>query len=260
MRDSLRPPHSQTPTTSLGWTQQAPARPPWLIPAILGAGGVLLLLAFLVGQQYRPCSDLAQERKGVEGFLAKGQPALAIGLAESALAAHGGAACTDARRSLTLVWYRASMEQLLSTPGTEESASQQTPARWLAIEQKADQYAVARSERLSPMRVASRAYAVGNWPLADTAYKRAWEAGDVGLDTVGTRYAILRNWGRDLAFRHAAPSREQGVRLLATAQAIATAYKLPNGEACQDLRELGYDDCTQPTPDTLDPVLAAAKQ
>src|SRR5262249_5162595 len=129
-----------------------------------------------------------------------------------------------------------------------------------ALEEKADGYGLAKTDRLPAMRVAARAWAAGLWVLADAAFKRAWAAGDVGAESVGLRYGILRNWGHQLAFGGNTQTRAQGVMLLATARAIGEAYNLPNGEACLDLQQLGYADCSQPAPDTSEPVLVAAKK
>src|SRR5581483_3141706 len=123
-------------------------------------------------------------------------------------------------------------DQLFATPAADDAASREAAITWLAIEQKADSFGLARSERLSPMQVATRAYSVGMWGLADSAFRRAWEAGDAGIASVATRYAILRNWGHQLAFGGDGAARSRGVLLLATAQAIARTYDLPQGEAC----------------------------
>lgn len=232
---------------------------------LLLAGAAVLVAGVLIGLLFRPapspCSDMARERGQVRDFLARGQAPVALGLAESALGQGSPAPCGDARAALATLWYGAGVEHLLTTPAGDDAAASQTAAAWLALEGKAEGLGVPTTERLPAMRVAARAYSTGHWALADAAFRQAWAAGDVGPEAVGLRYAILRNWGRGLAFRDAAGNahlRAQGVRLLATAQALATAYALANGEACRDLQALGYEDCSSPAPDLLDPVLAAA--
>ena len=59
--------------------------------------------------------------------------------------------------------------------------------RWLAVEQQADAFALPGSERLPAATVAQRAYAAGNWALADAAYKRAWNQGQIGPESASFR-------------------------------------------------------------------------
>lgn len=207
------------------------------------------------------CSDAEGELAQVRDFLARGQRGTAIVLVEAALNQEGRRLCPGARSTLAVLWYGASIDELLATPGTDDLASRNAALKWLTIERKADGYGVATSDRLAPMTVAQRAYSAGLWPLADVSFRKAWEAGHIGLESAGFRYALLRNWGNELAFRGQPAVREEGVSLLATAQAIAKKYSLNGrGEACADLQRLGFADCRQVTPDNDDPLLAGAGQ
>jgi hypothetical protein len=238
---------------------QAPrARLPW--PWLVGVGGGALLLgAFLLGLCYRPCSEAHAEREQIQDFLRRGQR-VAIALAENVLVQQSPRLCAEARRALASLWYSASLDDLFLTPANDEALGPQTVLRWRTVEQRAEAFGLPRAERLPPTRVAQRAYAAGLWPLADAALREAFEAGELSLEGTQLRYATLTNWGYQLAFQRTPPQREQAVRLLATAQALATAYRLPSGEACLYLRQLGYADCTQPAPDVTDPMLAAARR
>jgi hypothetical protein len=234
------------------------ARLPW--SWVAGGVGVLLLGAFLLGLCYRPCGEAHAEREQIQDFLRRGQPRVAIALAENVLVSQSPRLCAEARRALASLWYSASLDDLFLTPASDEALGPQTVLRWRTVEQRAEAFGLPRAERLPPTRVAQRAYAAGLWPLADAALREAFEAGELSLEGTQLRYATLTNWGYQLAFQRMPPQREAAVRLLATAQALATAYRLPSGEACLYLRRLGYADCTQPAPDTTDPMLAAARR
>lgn len=263
--------------------------PPWLVPAAVGlcflvALSVVGLLWIrqqvadgqsqierlreengLLSEQVRalptdkPCSDAPAETAQVRDFLARGQRGTAIALVEAALNQEGRTLCIGVKAALGGLWYRASIDDLFTTSSNDDFASRNAPLKWLAVERKADAFGVAKTERLAPMTVAERAYAAGAWPLADIAFRKAWEAGHIGVESAAFRYAALRNWGNHLAFRGQASSREEGIRLLVTAQAIARKYGLnTRGEACADIERLGYADCNEPPADSSDPLLMAA--
>jgi hypothetical protein len=251
---SIEPPHQPTQPT------QDPARPGWLLPSLAIAALGLALGAVLLGRSVlgrAPCDDLARPTQQVRDFLAKGNPSLATGMAESALEQRVPPPCPAAKQALALLWYRASLDVLLASPTSDAGVARQVSLRWLTIEQKADGYGLDRAERVASIEVARRAYAVRAWPLADTALRRAFEEGTPDAEAAGLRYGVLRNWAGDLAFRTSPPDRAQAIQLLATAQAIAAAYRLPHGEACLDLQQLGIADCSQPAPDQADPALVA---
>jgi hypothetical protein len=89
--------------------------------------------------------------------------------------------------------------------------------------------------------------------------RRAWDEGNLDADVVGLRQATLRNWGQRMAQSSTAQTREQGVRMLATAHAIDVAYGLHSGLACHDLQGLGFKDCNEPAPESSDPMLIKAR-
>ncbi len=240
-------------------SEKAPATslPKWAIPGLAGALLVVGILGFALGS-VSPTSDMAREIQQIKEYLTKGQPSIAIALAENALNQQNPAPSPQAKATIAGIRYVTAMDDLFATPSRDESTVSQMPLKWLAIEKKADTYQVPKSYRLAPMTVAQRAYSAGFWPLADAAFRKAWDAGDVGMESVGTVYAIRRNWGHWLAFATSSQSRDQGVRLLATAHALARAYSLQNDPACGDLIQLGYTDCNAVTPDSADPVLLAA--
>lgn len=223
------------------------------------------LCALLIGKAVmaRQCTSLPTLTGEVETFLAKGQPDLAIGLVANALAQGQPPLCAPTQRTLAQLWYSASLDALLATPAGDPTTDAQLPLRWLAIEQQATAYDVPTAERRTASSLAIDAQGRGLWALARAAFLQAFRAGEVGVDAVPRYYAILRNGGHALAFVGSAKATDdqrlaQGVHLLATAQAVASAYHLPNGEACLDLQALGYADCSTAAPDSQDPVLMAA--
>lgn len=212
-----------------------------------------------LAQMSTSCDDGGQARAQVSGFLGKGQLELAVGLVEATLAQQSPPLCAEARAALAGLWYGASMDRLFSTPRPDWPGSQvegQLVERWREIEGKAATYQVPQEGRWAPMTVAIRAYNAGLWALTDAAFRRAWMGGEVGAQAIQFRYDSLRNWGYHLAHGGGADERERAVRILATARAIADAFQLPKGEACQDLVVLGYADCREPLPDPQEPVLA----
>ncbi len=185
-------------------------------------------------------NDGKREIGQISEFASKGQWDVAIGLAEGALAAQIKPLSEEAKRSISTLWYGASMDRLYTTvrPSWSDAAIEgQIVGRWLAIERQADTYSLPKERRWSSMSVATRAYTAGIWALADAAFRRAWTAGEAGDVPIGFRYALLRNWGYELAFRGSPAQRDQAIRLLGTAVAIAQSHPVGQ-EACDDLKRL----------------------
>lgn len=244
---------------SLLWSRQQVAEGHSQIKSLREENGSLTQQLQALRSHEPTCSDAEADIAQVRDFLARGQRGTAIALAEAALNQEGRTLCTGVKAALGDLWYGASMDDLFAISSTDDFASRNAPLKWLAIERKADAYEVAKAERVAPMTVAQRAYSAALWPLTDVAFRKAWEAGHIGVESAAFRYAALWNWGNHLAFVGKASSREEGIRLLATAQAIAKKYGLnARGEACADLERLGYADCNEPAPDSSDPLLTTA--
>jgi hypothetical protein len=231
----------------------------WLALAVL-AGLLLVTVAAGLWRLVAPrCASGRPALDEVTGLLTRGKPELAAALAGIHLSrTPERPLCGEARAALAALWYEASLRGLLTAPRPavpDAAWAQQLVAEWQAVERQATQYGVPPERRWAPMSVATLAYSAALWPLADAAFRQAWQNGQAGVEGAAFRYALLRNWGRELAGSGSAAGRAEGVRLLATARAIAVAYGLPAGEACHDLEALGYADCTVPLPDPGEPLL-----
>jgi hypothetical protein len=205
------------------------------------------------------CGELRGTTEQVRGLLSRGQLAVAVALAADALTQHAAPACPEAHAALARVWYAADVDDLLATAVDDEWLSRRTPTRWTAIESRADELGVPSQDRRHPMALARTAYDRGLWPLADAAFRRAWDAGEVGVGAVEFRHALLRNWGHRLAFRGPPGVREQGLGLLATAHAVAGFHALQTDVACADLRALGVADCAGTPADPGEPALTGRR-
>jgi len=169
--------------------------------------------------------------------------------------------CPEARIGLATLAYAATMNDILSSTAVDQGYS--AALRWLEAERRATVNGVPETQRMSLAAIVVQASNVGAWELARRAFLKAWDSGLASaydLSTISQYYAITRNLGRNLAFKGSLELRKEGIRYLATAHALAVAYGLPNRDACADLRGLGYTDCSQVSPDPLDPVLAAARK
>src|SRR4051794_24372538 len=99
-------------------------QPGRLLPAFLVGAVVLTAVALALWIWLRPrCFDLAPQSQQVREFLARGQPALAVGLAESALSQQDPVPCAAAKSALVAQWYGASMDLLLATRGTDPAVA-----------------------------------------------------------------------------------------------------------------------------------------
>jgi hypothetical protein len=201
------------------------------------------------------CYDAARERRQIQEFLGRGQISIAVGLAENTLAQNAPPLCGPARQALASLWYAASVETLFVAALPDDLLRQQPGARWSAIEEKADAYGVPKTERVAPMLVARRAYDRQDWPLAEAAAMRTWEADHTAFDAVRLRHDALRNRGGALAFRGTPQERAEGTRTLRLAHAIDTTWGLRLGVACGDLHTLGYADCDAVDGELNDPML-----
>jgi hypothetical protein len=214
-------------------------------------------------EQQPTCNDGHDELAQVRDLLAKAKPELAVKLVEARLTQESQPLCPEAKAAFGDLWYTMSMDLLFASLRPEwpdPEVEQRIAGRWLEIERQANALGVPREKRLPSMMVATRAYNGSFWQLADMAFRRAWTDGNIGEEALAFRYALLRNWGANLGYKGSPAMREQAVRLLATAQAIADTFHLPHGEACADLQGLGYADCREPLPDPAEPVLAAGSR
>jgi len=201
------------------------------------------------------CTEYKERIRVVQEEIRRGDYTLAGQLAKLPPPDQERSGCPDARRELAALAYTAALEGLL-TPGLDGHTAL---LRWQEAEAQADAAGVPRTERLPAMSVAGRAYNASQWELARAAFLQAWQEGDVDRRAMSVYYATLRNWGVALAERGDEQERPWGLVLLRTADKIAEAYKLSQGEAHQDLvRLLGPDQNAWPPPDLSDPVLAAA--
>jgi hypothetical protein len=207
------------------------------------------------------CDDGTVQIAQVREFLAKGQFSTVANLAEAALIQRDTPLCAEARMVTASLWYDASLRAILATPRpswADPQLQQKLATDWQSLEQKADGYQVPQEKRWDRASIITVATNSNLWGLADTVFRAMWQQGKVGVEAVPLRFSLLRNQGRDLAFNGSPNTREQGMRVLATAHAIAKAYNLGRGEACDDLHQLGYADCDKVVPDSSDPVLTAA--
>jgi hypothetical protein len=285
-RSDLRQIGRTTEAAALRPPRPAPTALPGWVGALVGLGLVLaVVVGFLIGQrpvrglqatvseqaqtirgleqeiaqlreQQVVCDDGGSDLAQIREFLAAGKLEIALGLAEAKLAQASPTLCAESQAALAGLWYSASLDLLL-TPHRAWSLEQgaQLVTRYREIEREADRLGVPAQTRIPPMTLATRAYNAGLWALADAAFRQAWERGDIGEAAIPFRYDLLRNWGNELANQDGQGVRPQAVRLLATAHAIAETYHLTKGEACTDLRALGYRECGASGPVDNEPVL-----
>jgi hypothetical protein len=252
-------------------------RPVVLSFVALGAAGVMLLLAVSAlsrpGRdpmldavaQPRPapaasCGDLTARTEQTRELMARGDLRAALSVADEGLTNPTPAGCAGAHLDLARLWYTASVDDLLATPVGDATRVPAAPARWVAIERRADRLAVPADGRRPAMALAQTAYDRGLWQLADAAFRDAWAVGYAGAEGVEFRHALLRNWGHELAFKGTAAEAPRGLAMLKTAHVIAKAHALETDVACTDLRALGVADCSTVTPDAGEPTLAGTRR
>lgn len=281
----LEPKRSNTPTTST--VSPVMAVPGWIFPVMLGLIMVAGIVGLLIGrgdlgalrqqneelkeqlrlrtlqQSRRSCDAGATLLTQVRQFLSTGRLELAVGLADTRLTQLQPPLCVDAKVALAGLWYDTSLELLFATPrleGGDSALDSQLVGRYIELEHKAETYDLPEDRRAPPMATAGKAYNAGLWVLADAAFHRAWATQAVGDSAIVFRYDLLRNWGYHLAHQGGPEDREHAIRILATAQAIADTFHVPKGEACADLKDLGFADCRAPHPDATEPLLATPRQ
>lgn len=201
------------------------------------------------------CQGLESTNARVHGLMQRGELAAAVALASENLHPEPPASCAAAHDELARLWYAADIESLLATSPKDELLGRQAAARWVAIENRADQLGLPGVDRRHPITVARNAYDHGLWQLADAAFRGGWGAGETGVASVEFRHALLRNWGHELAARGNPGGREQALRLLATAHAISKVHGLETDVACTDMRAMGVADCATTAPDPGEPTL-----
>lgn len=210
------------------------------------------------------CRDVSNDREAVSALLAKGDLVTAAGLAQNALVQVQGTTplCSEPKLALAKNWYDTQLQLLLATQHPswpDDSFDRQIVARWQEIERSADSYQLPATQRQAPIVLARTASGVGLWALSDASFRRAWSTQQPGTAPAADRYALLRNWGHQLAEDGGPDQRDRAIRLLATACWIGKAYELPGDEARADMEQyFGIADCSAVVPDQDDPLLVAA--
>jgi hypothetical protein len=221
----------------------------WLaLPIVLGIG--YLCVGFLMlrpGQSN--CNDGVADRARIQELVAQGQPSVAAGLADLALAQSD--TCSWAWPSLATLGYRASMQDVYAHRELDGPPAIQ---RWERAEDRAVPYGVPPDP---PMTVADNAYHAGMWGLAREAFQRAWAKQQTPAD-LPLYYSTLRSWGVELIETGSADDQQAGVHVLATACEIAVRYDLRQQQACSELdRYTSSVPGARPAP-LDDPILQGA--
>jgi hypothetical protein len=194
------------------------------------------------------CPTDQEDVAKIQRLIAEDKTEAAQALAELSLVN----ACGPARAALADLAHRAGVLNLLKHPELGEQAAD----RWIGIEEKALAHGVGKEKLWGPMTIFAMAWNAGMYPLARSAFLRAWKDGLVSpTDRDGVRryYGTLYNEGERLV--------EQGQgalgwKRIATAAAIADAYDMPaQGEAAHALERRFGDRSQWPAPDRIDPVL-----
>ena len=206
------------------------------------------------------CGELGARTEQTRELMARGQLDQALAIAGEGLTRPVAAGCAGAHLDLARLWYTADIDDLLAIPVTNQAQVQAAPARWVAIERRADQLGVPTEERRPAMALAQTAYDRGLWQLADAAFRDAWAVGYAGAEGVEFRHALLRNWGYELAFKGSAAEAPRGLAMLKTAHMIAKAHDLKTDVACTDLRALGVADCATVRSDPDEPTLLPVRR
>jgi hypothetical protein len=206
------------------------------------------------------CGELGARSEQTRELMARGQLNQALTVAGEGLSRPVAAGCAGAHLDLARLWYAADVDDLLAIPVADQARVQAAPARWVAIERRADQLGVPTEERRPAMALAQTAYDRGLWQLADAAFRDAWAVGYAGAEGVEFRHALLRNWGYELAFKGSPAEAPRGLTMLKTAHMIAKAHDLKTDVACTDLRALGVADCATVRPDPDEPTLLPARR
>jgi hypothetical protein len=255
-----------------------------LVISVAVFGGTVLLLLLLVGMFSRrgpdplldaparpaaaparpaapaSCVALGTTTEQARELMARGQLTAALAAADAGLARPVAAGCAGAHLDLARLWYTADVDDLLATPVEDEARVRQAPARWVAIERRADDLGVPTTERRPAMALAQTAYDRGLWQLADAAFRDAWAVGYEGAEGVEFRHALLRNWGSELVLRGSPADGQRGLGMLKTANAIARTYDLQTDVACTDLRALGVANCATAIGDPDEPTLTVPRR
>lgn len=206
------------------------------------------------------CAEWKSSVEQVSTFLQTGKFKTAADLASATLEGDVELSCVEIANSLKALWYDARMDDLIGGQVPEwydHRVDQNSVALWHDIETTADRYGVPAHKRWPSAMIFDRAYSVQLWALADAAYMQASVNGNELVAPSQKRYALLRNWGHDLAEAPDPASRELASRLLATAVMISDRYNLRDESACQDLeRQFTFANCRDAEPDLGEPLLA----
>ena len=210
--------------------------------------------------QLTACSDGKTTIQQVQAFLGRSQYQTAADISAAALTRRTNPLCPASHNTIAGLWYQSSIQAIITTPRPDFPdlhLQQQVVAEWQSVEEQADQFGVPPDKRSDAISIATLATNSGWWSLANAAWLKAYKQGTVGAEGISLRYSLLRNEGHELAFKGTPQMREQAIKDLATAHAIAKKYNLPNDPACSDLEKLGYPNCNSTTPDQSDPLLTS---
>lgn len=230
-------------------------------PLLLGAGGLslLLLVAGLLVTLARPdprpavapppCAALPDTVALLGQLEREGKWAIAATTAETALTAPD--LCPELRRALAARAVADGLEDLFATQfaPTDVAAQRAAVDRYHALRRLARERGV---DFPSGRQIAGRAYAIGQFLLARVAFEEAVAAGEVTLaDQTQAQFysSTLYNLGTRWADAVDAPTRADGLRLLATGLAVDRRYCVGHGEAWGRLRALlGPEETAWPAP------------
>jgi hypothetical protein len=186
----------------------------------------------------------------------------ASNIATNALEQRQGKLCPDEYSTLAALWYKSSTAVLLQPPSHNSCYDLQLRidkvVAWYDLDRRAADYGILSSDR-NYADILKRAGEANMWMLADAVQRRMWFERGMKLDsdTVNVRFTNLRSAGRNLAECRPVPSwRSMAIDKLATAHRINLEYALENSIACDDLKELGVQDCSEiEEEDFWDPLL-----
>jgi hypothetical protein len=236
-----------------GWRVRLP-----LVAGGLIAGGLTMVLVFMLGTAARPstpmvaevaaappvvatvtaCPPIASFLDVITAYERQGRWGLAASAAQTALRTPG--VCEADRAALAQKQVALSREALFEVPPSVEDAPGQrrVAAAYADLKSVAGQYGMALPP---PLPIARSAYDNRLFLLATAAYADAFTSGESSLEdreVVRADYAAQRNIGVIWAYRSDSGQRQEGLARLATACRIEERIQLGSPEACDDLRVL----------------------